>query len=311
MPTVLVVEDSTTDRRVVGFLLKRAGGWEVEYATHGREAIEKIEHSRFDLMLTDLVMPAMNGLELVTAVRQKCPGVPVILMTSRGNEGIAMLALRAGAVNYIPKRLLPRQLVEIVTRVMSLVARPRPNGLEPGSVSDFHCAVSLKNDTQALRAAIGYVQESILMSGLCDVGECTRVGVALYEALWNALCHGNLEMGPTPGVEAEKEYAAMFAHRRKIPPYAHRSLHLTVQVTPQQGIFTVRDEGLGFDPGLLPAPADLSPLEKGVGRGVVLMRMFMDDITFDHGGRQVTLVKRRNGAPQGQTGQAPDHARSA
>ncbi len=296
MPTVLVVEDSTTDRRVVSFLLKRAGGWEVQYATHGREAIEKVEQTTFDLLLTDLVMPAMNGLELVTAVRQRRPAVPVILMTSRGNEGIALLALRAGAVNYIPKRLLPRQLVEIVNRVMSLVARPRPNGLEPGSLTDFHCAFSLKNDAQALRAAIGYVQEIVLMSGLCDVGECTRVGMALYEALWNALCHGNLEMGPTPGVEAEKEYAAMLAHRRKIPPYAHRSLHLTAQVTPHEGIFTVRDEGLGFDPALLPAPTDLSPLEKGVGRGVVLMRMFMDDIRFDRGGRQVTLVKRRNGA---------------
>lgn len=297
MPTVLVVEDSTTDRRVVGFLLKRAGDWEVQYATHGREAIEKVEQTTFDVMLTDLVMPAMNGLELVTAVRQKCPSVPVILMTSRGNEGIAMLALRAGAVNYIPKRLLPRQLVEIVTRVMSLVARPRPNGPEPGSVTDFHCDFLLKNDAQALRAAIGYVQEIILMSGLCDVGECTRVGMALYEALWNALCHGNLEMGPTPGAEAEKEYAAMFAHRRKIPPYANRLLHLTVHITPQQGIFTVRDEGLGFDPSVLPAPTDLSPLEKGIGRGVVLMRMFMDDISYDQGGRQVTLVKRRNGSP--------------
>lgn len=298
MPTVLVVEDSTTDRRVVGFMLKRAGGWEVEYATHGREAIDKIERSTFDLMLTDLVMPAMNGLELVTAVRQKCPRVPVILMTSRGNEGIAMLALRAGAVNYIPKRLLPRQLVEIVTRVMSLVARPRPDGLEPGSVTEFRCTFSLKNDARALRAAIGYLQEIILMSGLCDVGECTRVGIALYEALWNGLCHGNLEMGPTPGVEAEKEYAAMFAHRRKIPPYANRWLHLTAEVTPDTGIFTVQDEGLGFDPSSLPSPSDLSPLEKGVGRGVVLMRMFMDDISFDRGGRQVTLVKRRNGTAE-------------
>ncbi len=293
MPTVLVVEDSTTDRRVVGFLLKRAGGWEIEYATHGQEALEKVQKTAFDLMLTDLVMPAMDGLELVSAVRERCPRVPVILMTSRGNEGIAMLALRAGAVSYIPKRLLPRQLVDTVTRVMTLVARPRAHGPERDSLLEFKCALALKNDVKTIRAAIAYVQENVLLTGLCDEAECTRIGVALDEALVNALCHGNLEMGPTPGGESDKEYAAMFSHRSKVPPYADRRIHLAAAVTPQEAVFTVRDEGLGFDPSGLPSPADLSALEKGCGRGVVLMRMFMTDVVFDKTGRQVTLVKRR------------------
>jgi CheY-like chemotaxis protein/anti-sigma regulatory factor (Ser/Thr protein kinase) len=296
MPTVLVVEDSTTDRRVVGFLLKRAGGWEIEYATHGQEALEKVQRSAFDLMLTDLIMPAMDGLELVSAVRERCPRVPVILMTSRGNEGIAMLALRAGAVSYIPKRLLPRQLVDTVARVMTLVARPRAHAPESGAMREFKCSFVLKNDVGMIRSAIAYVQENVLLSGLCDEAECTRVGVALDEALVNALVHGNLEMGPTPGIESDKDYAAMFSHRSKVSPYADRRIHFAASVTPDQGVFTVCDEGLGFDPSGLPNPDDLSPLEKGCGRGVVLMRMFMTEVAFENNGRQVTLVKRRGTA---------------
>ena len=82
MPNVLVVNDSSTDRRVVGFLLTRTGEWQVDFAVHGREALEKMEHARYDLVLADLLMPAFNGLELVAAIRQRRPQIPVILMTS-------------------------------------------------------------------------------------------------------------------------------------------------------------------------------------------------------------------------------------
>ena len=58
------------------------------------------------LVLTDLIMPEMNGLELVKAIREHHPFVPVILMTSKGNEEIAVQALQGGAASYVPKSQL-------------------------------------------------------------------------------------------------------------------------------------------------------------------------------------------------------------
>jgi CheY-like chemotaxis protein len=291
MPKVLVVEDSTTDRRVVGFLLKRAGQWEVDYALHGKEALEKLTRTPFDLILTDLVMPAMDGLELVAAVRREHPHVPVVLMTSRGNEGIALLALEAGAVSYIPKRLLPRNLEDTLNRVMVVSAPRRFKGLPAHSLTDHRSTFVLDNDLAALRALIAYLQESTLLLGICDQAECVRVGVALDEALTNAVYHGNLEVGA--GAPNDKEFQELVEQRRRDAPYCNRRIRVTAMLTPHEAIFAIADEGCGFNPSVLPAPSDLSTLEKVSGRGIVLMRLFMDEVAFDELGRQVVLVKRR------------------
>ena len=93
MSTILVVDDSAVDRRLVGGLLERDGEWKVHYAIHGADALEKLRHTEYDLVVTDLVMPGIDGLELVAAVRSQYPHVPVILMTSKGSEEIAVRAL--------------------------------------------------------------------------------------------------------------------------------------------------------------------------------------------------------------------------
>ena len=106
MATILVVDDSAVDRRLVGGLLETDAELEVEYAAHGKEALAKIEYLVLELVVTDLMMPEMDGLELVAAMRSKYPLIPVILMTSKGSEEIAVRALQEGAASYVPKRNL-------------------------------------------------------------------------------------------------------------------------------------------------------------------------------------------------------------
>src|SRR5436190_11689862 len=98
--TVLVVDDSAMDRLLASSLLESVGGWTVLTANNGVEALAELEKQKFDLVLTDLLMPEMDGLELVRAVRAKHPLVPVILMTGHGSEDIAIKALQGGAASY-------------------------------------------------------------------------------------------------------------------------------------------------------------------------------------------------------------------
>src|SRR5262245_29566653 len=121
MATVLVVDDSAVDRTLAGKLLeKRPGLTEVERATglsavfaaNGREALAQMERATPDLVLTDLQMPEMDGLQLVEAIKARFPHVPVILMTAHGNEDTAVHALRHGAASYVPKPNLARDLLE-------------------------------------------------------------------------------------------------------------------------------------------------------------------------------------------------------
>jgi CheY-like chemotaxis protein len=110
MSKVLIVEDSRTQALQVRLLLERAG-FEAAIAGDGRGALDLLGRDLPDVVLSDVQMPQMNGLELVEAVRQEHAGLPVVIMTAMGSEELAVQALHAGAASYVPKRNLPHALI--------------------------------------------------------------------------------------------------------------------------------------------------------------------------------------------------------
>ena len=120
MTRVLVVDDAKLDRLLAEALLNEAGSFDVESVDSAAEALRAVDRSKPDVVVTDLVMPEMDGIELVTELRDRVPGLPVILMTSRGSEEIAVRALDAGAASYVPKRVLEDHLVKTVCDVVAL-----------------------------------------------------------------------------------------------------------------------------------------------------------------------------------------------
>ena len=119
MANILVVEDSPTQALAIRFQLE-AAGFTVEMASQGKEALAGPAKALSDVVLTDLDMPEMNGLELVEAIRRDYPAVPVILMTAQGSEEIAVEALQKGAASYIPKRNMAQHIVDTLDRVISV-----------------------------------------------------------------------------------------------------------------------------------------------------------------------------------------------
>ena len=100
---ILVVDDEAPTRDIIGKGLSRVGGYSVEVAQNGVEALEKIEKDVFDLVLTDLKMPEMDGLELLKTIKGTRPEILVILMTAYGTIETAVEAMRIGANDYITK----------------------------------------------------------------------------------------------------------------------------------------------------------------------------------------------------------------
>ena len=111
--TILVVDDSAMDRRLATGLLEKEGGYQIVIATNGLDALQVLKQQPIDLVLTDMQMDQMDGLELVEAVRADYPLTPVILMTALGSEEIAVRALEKGAASYVTKRRLQQDLLEI------------------------------------------------------------------------------------------------------------------------------------------------------------------------------------------------------
>ena len=100
-PTILIVDDEKNTRDGLGRFLKRHHN--VLAADSGAVALELLEHNTVDLVLSDIRMPGMDGLELLSAIRAKHPGVPVILLTAYGEVATAVEAMRDGAADYLSK----------------------------------------------------------------------------------------------------------------------------------------------------------------------------------------------------------------
>ncbi|MFD3329090.1 response regulator transcription factor [Streptomyces sp. NPDC058701] len=121
-PRVLVVEDDPTVAEVVSGYLVRAG-YAVEHAPDGPDALHRAAERRPDLVLLDLMLPGMDGLEVCRRLRATAAvPVPVIMLTARGDEDDRIAGLELGADDYVTKPFSPR---ELVLRVESVLRRSR------------------------------------------------------------------------------------------------------------------------------------------------------------------------------------------
>jgi CheY-like chemotaxis protein/anti-sigma regulatory factor (Ser/Thr protein kinase) len=289
---VLVVDDALADRALVaGLIAKRIESTILE-AADGRQALALIAAQHPDLVVTDLQMPEMNGLELVTAVKHNFPDIPVLLMTAKGSEEIAAQALQQGAASYVPKRRLADDLVRTVERVLTTARQERSRSLLMHHMTESDTTFVLDNDVEVLRLLVSHLLTVLRCLPLGDETERLRVGIALEEALANAYYHGNLQLAADGDARDRKRYEELARQRSLEPPYRERRIHVRARISREQAVFVIRDEGPGFDTARLPPPTGLATSEQGYGRGILLMRTIMDEVTYNAAGNEVTLVKR-------------------
>ena len=184
MATVLVVDDSPIDRRLVGSILEKISGTKTEYAGDGAEALLKIERSPPDVVLTDLQMPKMDGLELVSTVRSRFPLVPVILMTGHGSEDIAVQALQRGAASYVNKSSISDELSRCL-RTPLHIAGPIPAS-ELGRVSSPRTITDIRILSQTQQAVYPWSITVSSWSAACDCA--TKPGESAWESRWKKRC---------------------------------------------------------------------------------------------------------------------------
>jgi CheY-like chemotaxis protein/anti-sigma regulatory factor (Ser/Thr protein kinase) len=292
MARVLVVEDSPTQASELRFMLEDAG-FDVEIAGDGIAALSSLEERLPDLIVTDLQMPRMDGLALVQAVRGKHPSVPVVLITAHGSEEIAARALRSGAASYVPKRYLGQDLAQVVQQIIAMAAPDPEKERVIESLEETQFRFKLTNDESLVAPLIRRLEEVVLEMGLCDQAELIRVAVALREAIVNAIDHGNLELDSELRQDDERIYHRLANERRDQSPYRERRVRIDVGVTRTEATFTISDQGPGFDPSTLPDPTDPANLCRIGGRGLLLIRTLMDEVSFNTTGNQIMLVKRR------------------
>ena len=290
---ILVVDDSPTQLRQIQFLLEREG-FVVQSAADGVQAIASIEDNMPMLVVTDLQMPEMNGLELVAAMKETIPSLPVILTTSQGSEEIASQALKAGAASYVPKRELNDTLIPVLQQVMAVTKAAKAVPKVAKNAVESNITLEVTNDESQIPDIISRLELPMVELDLFDEGERMQIAMALDEALLNAMIHGNLEVSSELRQSDDgAPYVNMIAKRKKEAPYSERKVTIKLEASNEKVTFTIRDDGPGFDAAALRDPTDPENIERAGGRGLLLINAFMDEVSHNEVGNEIRMVKRK------------------
>lgn len=111
---ILVVDDDAMNLRRTKIILEKQ--YQVILAESGEKALEKLENNKIDLVLLDIEMPGMNGMETFERMKDCYDGIPVIFLTASGYEDDVKSAIRLGAVNYLKKPFLPQELLNRIAK---------------------------------------------------------------------------------------------------------------------------------------------------------------------------------------------------
>ena len=146
----------------------------------------------------------------------------------------------------------------------------------------------LYNDRQLIRSTVGLLVNFLRCMPLGDETERMRTGIALEEAMLNAYYHGNFDVASVEGATPQT-YDAIAAERSSVREYAMRRIHVFADISRERAIFTIRDEGKGFDPTPF-LEGRVKPLNDR-HRGIHLMSTIMNAITYNPTGNEVTMTR--------------------
>ncbi|MDB2687257.1 response regulator [Mariniblastus sp.] len=288
MSTVLIVDDTAVDRRLAGGLLARNPNIQICYAENGVEALEVIEFRMPDLVVTDLQMPELDGLGLVTAIGKDYPEVPVILMTAHGSENVAAQALANGAASFVPKSELANSLLETVMQILVMAESDSRYRKLISCTTKTDFEFELPNDPSLIEPLIDLVRQVAVSQGFVPQNNRVQMAVALEQAIVNAMVRGNLELSQDemPVINPE-----MVAQRIGEEPYSGRTVYFRSLVTREKAEFTLRDQGAGFAWESIPDAHHPDSFREGAGKGLVLIKTFMDEVEFNESGNEIKMTK--------------------
>ena len=274
MKRILVAEDDRTTRLLLAGALKRAG-FSVETALDGAVALRQLRKKKFDLLLTDIWMPRMTGIELLARLRKEKSPPRVVVMTSDDTPETLLRAVREQAYHYVTKPVEPAALIELIRD--ALAAHPTAQPIEVLSARPDWVELLVPCEPGAAERV-----HSFLIRLKTDLPDETRelVAQAFRELLNNAIEWGG-RMDPNQKVRISYLRAKrMLLYRIADPGTGFRFdglKHAALQNPPDQpwGHMNERD-AKGLRPG---------------GFGILMVKAMVDELLYNEAQNEVVFVK--------------------
>jgi DNA-binding response OmpR family regulator len=288
-PRVLLVEDEPAVRSMLAMYLRQEG-YDTRDAGDGAAALAMLAQEPAEIVVTDVRMPGMDGLEVLSRVKKAAPETCVVVMTGYGSEEIAIRAMRCGASNYFKKPINLAEFGYALGVLADLAASSRVLRADIGCLERETRTLRLGNDLDAIYPVIRDLTATAELFGF----EVDSIRIGLLEMLTNAIEHGNLS------IDRDEKRAALrggalrelYARRAAEPPGRDRTVRVAYEFTPAQFACSIADGGEGFAWRSLPDAGDPEYLFAGSGRGIIVTRLIMDEVRYNEQGNEVFIVKR-------------------
>lgn len=273
-------------------------GFVCDTAEDGLEALEKITKGNdYDMVLLDFVMPRMNGLEFLAAVKDINPSLPVMMISGYRTRENTLDALRLGAIGFIKKPFSLSDVLSNLKLVFTVSKSKKELGpiipyLRKGSMEFVFKTGALEPDKVSF-----YLATHLGEMGFIEGRRISTVALAFNEVLINAIEHGNLELPinyfvENPGTEEKETVFDLKNERLKDSAYADKNIIVKYQFHDNQTEVTIIDEGSGFNTASVMdfLINEEKAKAEGCGRGLILLKYAVDEIHFNEKGNEVTLV---------------------
>ena len=294
--SILIAED-LEDSRIYLKTILEAKGHQVTETEDGRKAHLRFQEASFDLVITDINMPEMDGLKLLSTIKKNSPQTPVIVISAYRELETVIEALRGGACDYIMKPYEENEVYDSLERVSRL-----RKDIEVYKV----CLSYLITESRQFVFGNNPDHISLMAQFICrDLAvlnfkaEMQPLQLSLIEAINNAVFHGNLEISSKLKNHEDKSsygsFLQMAKQRFNKAPYSNREVTIDYRLENDKVCYVVRDQGRGFDHQNLPDPKNPESFFKPSGRGLLMIRSFCDEVRWNETGNEITLIKNLGG----------------
>ncbi len=221
--------------------------------------------------------------------------IPVIVVTDAMTEDkvfrtcTAREAISQGIEACLPRRNLATDL----ERTLRSVVQTSP--ADASAVGPQAICYTIDNIPEVLPMIVSHIRSQLEAWPFSDPMDPIRMTVALSEVLDNALYHGNLELSSDLRQGDGRAWREESQRRLRQSPYCDRQIRIEFAIDNHSARFVVRDEGPGFNPHILSDCTEEENLERCSGRGLLLIRMYMDEVRFNETGNEAILVKHHSG----------------
>jgi len=293
LPTILVVDDEEVIRITIQKKLSRMG-FNVISFEKGEDLLYYLKNAdhNADLIITDIKLRKMDGIELLRRINSMDEPTPVLIISGHGNVEDAIRALRYGASDYIRK---PFDINDLTSSVRSILKRKfeKKQSENFARYKQYEKAVLvIPNDGELINTISFNFTKDLVPAGLFNFTTSANISLSLQEAISNAMYHGNFEIDSSLRDNGGmKEFNNEIEKRKILSPYKDRTVKITYELTPDYVEYEIEDQGPGFNHQTLPDPRDPENFFKNSGRGLLIIRIHMDEVSWHGKGNIINMRK--------------------